>query len=116
MRYVIVSPTTSVEKIKQASVKYGQSMFPVVTDDNRYMGYILVDDLSEHSTATTAGEVLRQVRDAGQPRLACVHGGDSYDDALVIMRAEALPFIPVIDYGALFIGTVDSSSGQRLRS
>lgn len=116
MRYAIVGPTTSVDKIKQASVEYGQSMFPVVTDTSRYLGYILLDDLEQHPGAQTAGEVLRQVRAAGQPRLAYVHGGDSYDDALVIMRAEGLPFIPVVDYGDLFIGTADSSSGRRLRN
>jgi len=116
MRYAIVGPITSVDKIKQASVKYGQSMFPVVTATSHYLGYILLNDLEQHPDAQTAGEVLRQVRDAGQPRLAYAHGGDSYDDALVIMRAERLPFIPVVDYGGLFIGTADSSSGQRLRN
>jgi CBS domain-containing protein len=116
VRYVIVSPETSTGKIKQASVRYNQTMFPVVTDTNLYLGYILMDDLEQHPDAQTAGEVLRQVRDAGQPRLAYAHGGDSYDDALVIMRAERLPFIPVVDYGGLFIGTADSSSGQRLRN
>jgi CBS domain-containing protein len=106
---------TPVERIKEAYTEHHQSMFPVVTRDNRYLGYILVDDLSEHSTATTAGEVLRQVRGAGQPRLACAHGGDSYDDALVIMRTEGLPFIPVVDYGYVFVGTIDSTSGESPR-
>lgn len=115
MRYAVVRPMTSVEKIRQASTKHHQSMFPVITPDNRYLGYIFMGDLSKYPMTKTAGEVLQQVRDAGQPRIACVHGGDSYDDALVIMRAEGLPFIPVVDYGDLFIGTVDSTSGKRPR-
>jgi Mg/Co/Ni transporter MgtE len=111
MRYVIVGPTTSVEKIKQANKEYSQTMFPVVTDHDLYLGYILMDDLGSHPGVQTAGEVLEKVRQAGHPRIACVHRGDSFDDALTALRATGLPLIPVIDYDSHFIGTLDSSSG-----
>lgn len=111
MRYVIIGPTTPVERIKLANKEYGQTMFPVVTDTNLYLGYILMDDLGNHPRVQTAGEVLEKVRRAGHPRIAYVHRDDSFDDALTAMRAAGLPLIPVIDYDSHFIGTLDSSSG-----
>ena len=115
MQYVIVGPKTPVAKIKQANKQSGQSMFPVVTETDHYMGYLLMDDLEQYPEAETAGEVLEKARQAGFPRIACIHGGDSFDDALMVMRVEKLPFVPVVDYGNHFIGTVDSSSGERRR-
>jgi CBS domain-containing protein len=116
MRYVIVGPKTPVGKIKAANEQSGQSMFPVVTDTNHYLGYVLMDDLEQHPGAKTAGEVLEEARQASLPRIACIHGGDSFDDALMVMRVERLPFVPVVDYGNHFIGTLDSSSGEGRRN
>lgn len=117
MRYVAIRPTVSGLRLEQVHEERGQRMFPIVTNENRYLGYITYDDIvaykkrePEYFPTVTSGHILAQVISQGNDRMLFAYPHESVSEALKTISARDLQFLPVVNAQAMYMGTVDPSS------
>lgn len=114
MSYIAVRSNTTVQQIREVINERGQTMFPIVSPDSKFLGFILERDLTSKAAATTAVEVLADAMRLGEPRVISVHDDDPLGEALTAMQTNSLPFLPVVDLNGRYTGTVDRAGAARV--
>lgn len=108
MKYIVVRPDTTVEQIRGVIEEEKLEMFPIVSRDDIFLGYILKGDvISTYPAGTTAVEVFKDATEKGEPRALFVHTDDTADKAEVAMDKYHLPFLAVVKPDGRFVGAVD---------
>ena len=105
-RYIWVKPTTTVGAIKSSAQATGQYMFPVVEDDDTYLGLIFESDLQNCSDTDTVSAVFKSVSE----RAIFIFEHQPTNRAKQIIREKKLQFVPVVDFQRHYLGTIDEST------
>lgn len=110
MRYKVVRPQTTVEQIKAVINSDKQTMFPIVSRDEKFLGFVLEQDIANLAANTTAVEARSAAELQGKSRVISVHDDDPLDKAMIAMTANCLPFVPVVKPDGRYVGTVDANA------
>ena len=92
--YKIVRPSTTVGKIRLELQGNNQAMFPVVQDDDTYVGLIYATDLRSCDEEDTALDVFKSVTD----REIFVFENQPSTTAKDEIKRRKLQFMPVVDF------------------
>ena len=109
MNYFTVENTTTVGAMKRSCEDDDQRVFPLVNNDNVYMGLIYATDLRNCDDSSTAAEVLIQASKWGDRDLF-VLSTQPETEAKDMLRRRKLQFVPVVDQDHRIVGTIDEFS------